>query len=89
MNTGFVGIGSMGGMLVRALLRSGALELENVWVANRSEGKLKTLDAEFPGIQVASNRELVANCDLIFLCLNARDIVSVLAQTNSELYPGQ
>jgi len=30
MNTGFVGIGSMGGMLVRALLRSGALAVENV-----------------------------------------------------------
>jgi competence protein ComER len=89
MNTGFVGIGSMGGMLVRALLRSGALEPENVWAANRSEGKLKALGAEFPGIHAASNRELVANCDLIFLCLNAEDLASVLAQTDSELYPGQ
>jgi pyrroline-5-carboxylate reductase len=39
MNTGFVGIGSMGGMLVRGLLRSRALAVENVWAANRSEGK--------------------------------------------------
>jgi len=58
MNTGFVGIGSMGGMLVRALLRSRALTVENVWVANRSEGKLKALASEFPGIQVASGRKL-------------------------------
>jgi competence protein ComER len=89
MNTGFVGIGSMGGMLVRALLRSGALAVENVWVANRSEGKLETLAAEFPGIQVASSRKLAAGCDLIFLCVKAGDAASVLAQMDPELYPGQ
>ncbi len=89
MNTGFVGIGSMGGMLVRAFLRSRALAPENVWVANRSEGKLKALAAEFPGIHVASNRKLAANCDLIFLCLKAGDAASALAQMDPELYPGQ
>ena len=89
MNTGFVGIGSMGGMLVRALLRSRALGVENVWAANRSEGKLKALAAEFPGIHVASDRELAANCDLVFLCLKAGDAASVLAQMDPELCPRQ
>jgi len=89
MKTGFVGIGSMGGMLVRAFLRSGALAAQNVWAANRSEGKLKALAAEFPGIHVASGRKLAANCDLIFLCLKAGDAASALAQMDTELYPGQ
>ena len=89
MNTGFIGIGSMGGMLVRALLRARALAVENVWAANRSEGKLTALAAEFPGIHVASDRKLAANCDLIFLCLKAPDAVSVLAQMAPELHPGQ
>jgi competence protein ComER len=89
MNTGFVGIGSMGGMLVRALLRSRALAVENVWVANRSEGKLKALAADFSGIHVASVRKLAASCDLIFLCIEAGDATSVLAQMGPELYPGQ
>lgn len=89
MNTGFVGIGSMGGMLVRALLRSQALAAENVWVANRSEGKLKALAAEFPGIHVAGSRKLAASCDLIFLCIKAGDAASVLALMDPDLYPGQ
>ena len=89
MNTGFVGIGSMGGMLVRALLRSQTLAVENVWAANRSEGKLKALAAEFPGIHVASNRKFAANCDLIFLCLKAGDTASVLAQMDPDLSPEQ
>jgi competence protein ComER len=79
MNTGFIGIGSMGGMLIRALLRSRALAVENAWAANRSEDKLTALAAAFPGIHVASNRKVAANCDLIFLCLKAPDATSVLA----------
>jgi competence protein ComER len=89
MNTGFVGIGSMGGMLVRTMLRSRALAGENVWVANRSQAKLEALAAEFPGIHVASDQKLAANCDLIFLCLKAGDTASVLAQMDPELHPGQ
>jgi competence protein ComER len=89
MNTGFVGVGSMGGMLVRRLLRSRALTVENVWAANRSEGKLKALASEFPGIHVASARKLAANCDLILLCLKPGDASSALAQMDRELYPGQ
>ncbi len=89
MNTGFVGVGNMGGMLVRALLRSRALADEKVWAANRSEGKLKALAAEFSSIHMASNRKVAADCDLIFLCVKAGDAASVLAQMDPELYPGQ
>jgi competence protein ComER len=89
MNTGFIGIGSMGGMLVRAFLRFGALARENVWIANRSQARLDELAADFPALHVATNRQLAANCDLIFLCLNASTTASVLAQMDPELYPGQ
>jgi competence protein ComER len=54
MNTGFIGVGSMGGMLVRALLRSGALSPADVSVANRSKSKLETLALHFPGVHVMS-----------------------------------
>jgi len=56
----------MGGTLVRALVRSRALAVENVWAANRSEGKMKALAAEFPGIQVASNRNACRQLRSIF-----------------------
>lgn len=89
MNTGFVGIGSMGGMLVRALLRAGALTAKDVCVSNRSPQKLAALAAEFPGIRLATNRELARHCELIFLCVKAGDAPSALAQMDAELYPGQ
>jgi len=80
MNTGFIGIGSMGGMLVRAFLRSGGLARENLWVANRSQAKLDVLAASFPGIHIASDTQLAAQCDLIFLCLSAADAATVLVR---------
>lgn len=89
MNTGFIGTGSMGGMLVRAFLRTWALVPGNVWATNRSQAKLDLLSAEFPGIHVAGSRQLAASCDLIFLCVKSGDAPSVLAQMDPELYPGQ
>jgi len=89
MNTGFVGIGSMGGMLLRALLRSNALAPQNTWAANRSQAKLNALREQFPEVHAVSNRGLAAECDLIFLCLKAGDSASALAAMDPELHPGQ
>jgi competence protein ComER len=89
MNTGFIGIGSMGGMLVRALLRSGALAPNDVSAANRSAEKLDALAAAFPGIHISSSREVAAHCGLIFLCLSASDTASVLAEVDAEFSPAQ
>jgi competence protein ComER len=89
MNTGFIGIGRMGGMLVRTFLRSGALEVENVWVANRSQAKLDSLAANFQGIHIAGARQIAAQCDLIFLCLSASDTAGVLAEMDPELSSAQ
>jgi competence protein ComER len=76
-------------MLVRSFLRSGALTPECVWAANRSRAKLDVLYASFPGIHIASNRQLASECDLIILCLNAADTDAVLAQIGPELSSGQ
>lgn len=89
MKTGFIGIGSMGGMLSRALLRSRALAPDHVWAANRSSAKLDALRAEFPGVHVGTNRDVAAACDLIFLCLKPADTPAALAEMDQDLRAGQ
>jgi len=89
MNTGFIGIGSMGGMLARGFLREGTFAAENVWLANRSQKRLQDLSRDFPAVHLASNRQVAAHCDVIFLCVKAGDTSSVLADMDPELYPGQ
>ena len=89
MNTGFIGVGSMGGMLVRAFLRSRALAPQDVWAANRSRARLDALAAQFPGIHIVSNGQVAVQCELIFLCLSPADTPAVLAQIDSHLSPRQ
>jgi len=89
MNTGFIGIGSMGGMLVRALVRSGALEAQQISVANRSQAKLDALVVHVPGIRAVSSRQLAAQCDLIFVSVGPKDMAAVLAEIDPELTRGQ
>ncbi len=89
MNTGFIGIGSMGGMLVRALVRSGALEPQQVSVANRSRAKLDALAAYAPGIRAVGSRRLAAQCETIFVCVGPKDMAAVLAELAPELTRGK
>jgi len=85
MDTGFIGTGSMGGMLVRVLLRSGALAPQEVWAANRSPAKVDALEADFPGIHIAGAKQVAAKCDLILLCVSAADTADVLMQIDGDL----
>jgi len=81
MHTGFIGIGSMGGMLLRSLLRAGALAPDDVWAANRTP---RALPAR---VHAASAAEVAAQCDLIFLCVSAGDTAAALAQMDAALSP--
>jgi competence protein ComER len=85
MKTGFIGIGSMGGMLVRALLRSGALSPTDVYAANRSTDKLDVLAANVPGIQVVSCSQLARHSDLIFMCVGTEDMAGLLSEIDAEV----
>lgn len=85
MKIGFIGVGSMGGMLVRSLLRSGAVSPQDVFASNRSKMKLDELPAQFPGIHVAGSAEVAARCDVIFICVGAFEVAAVLTQMDSKL----
>lgn len=89
MNAGYIGMGSMGGMLVRAFLRSGALAAEDVWVADHSKAKLDVLVAGYKGIHIGSARQIAQRCNLIFLCLSEADTAAVLAEMGSDLSGAQ
>ncbi len=89
MDTGFIGIGSMGGMLVRTLLRSRVLSPQNVWIANRSKAKLDALLLDFPGIHAVGSSHLAAQCNLIFVSVGPRDMAAVLAEIGPNLSPQQ
>lgn len=61
---GYVGLGLMGTPMTRRLLKAGY----HVSVWNRSEGKLAPLVAE-GAIRAATPRDLLANSDIVFMCV--------------------
>ncbi|WP_151735948.1 late competence protein ComER [Paenibacillus tengchongensis] len=70
MKVGFIGTGSMGGLLINAFLAAGALAPGDVLASNRSRHKLLQLESRYPGINLCgSNRETAAGSDILFLCV--------------------
>lgn len=64
MTFGFIGCGNMGGAVARAVCKGAGAD--KIWLANRTRAKAEALAAEL-GCHVGSNREIAAQCDLIFL----------------------
>ncbi|MDZ4660090.1 MAG: pyrroline-5-carboxylate reductase [Pseudomonadota bacterium] len=75
---GFIGVGSMGGAILKALLRAKVILPENAWATNRSPGKLTKISDEFPIHVARTNEELVENVDVVFVCVKPQDLLDVL-----------
>lgn len=77
---GFIGCGNMGGAIARAVCK--ATDPENVYLANRTTAKAEALAAEL-GCKAASNAEIAAHCDLIFLAVKPQMMADMLAPLKS------
>ncbi|TCP55835.1 competence protein ComER [Tumebacillus sp. BK434] len=81
MRIGFIGTGSMGGMLVRAFLQSTPSSELQVVACNRSPEKLAQLTSRFPQIETAASpEETVSRSDIVFLCVKPGDAKGVIQQ---------
>jgi len=83
---GFIGFGSMGGVLLRSLLRFGALIEQEVIVSTRSREKLSGFISKYPGLEVMhSNAELAEKCHTIFICVRTEDVKNVIEEIKPSL----
>jgi len=85
MNTGIIGYGSMGKMLLEKFSENG-LAPENLYVFNRTESKLAGVDKK--ATVCLSSKELAARCDIIFLCVLPSAIKAVLEDVRTEVKEG-
>lgn len=90
MKVGFIGTGSMGGLLIEAFLSSGALEACDVLASNRSPNRLLQLQSRYPGIHIcASNRDTAAGSDIVFLCVKPLQFKTLTDEIASSLREDQ
>ncbi|MFD2116158.1 late competence protein ComER [Paenibacillus yanchengensis] len=90
MKVGFIGVGTMGTLLVESFIKSGALEADNIMLYNRSVAKSKEVAAQFPSITLATSTvDIMKHCDIIFLCIRPLQFVDVLKEIKSVAHPQQ
>ncbi|PWW43168.1 MULTISPECIES: late competence protein ComER [Paenibacillus] len=79
MKVGFIGTGSMGSLLIYALIQSGALEPRQIAASNRTPSKVRQLSLRYPGLHESqSNRETVIRSNIIFLCVKPLEFKHVI-----------
>ncbi|WP_010270466.1 late competence protein ComER [Paenibacillus senegalensis] len=90
MNTGFIGTGSMGSLLIESFIKSDALLPQEITASNRNPAKVAQLAERYPGLRaVPSNREVALESELIFLCVRPMDIFNVINDIQPYIHPDQ
>ena len=82
---GVIGTGSMGGMLIRKFVETGAFPTGDVLASNRSPDKVRAV-AAVTGIRIAdSNLDLAAASDVIFICVKPLEVKPLLKELRGVL----
>lgn len=86
LKLGFLGVGNMGGAILRGVLSAGYLPEEDIAVCRRNRRKLEELSDEFPGLTCTESAlELAEMCDMIILAVKPQYLGDILAEIREEL----
>lgn len=86
LKLGFLGVGNMGGAILRGVLSAGFLGEEDIAVCRRNRRKLEELSDEFPGLTCTESAiELAEMCDMIILAVKPQYLGDILQEIREEL----
>lgn len=81
-----IGAGNMGGALARGLAQGSLVETRDICVSNPSEGKLKALKEEYPGIRVTTdNRACISGAEVIVLAVKPWKLDGVIREIMPDI----
>ncbi|REK77442.1 late competence protein ComER [Paenibacillus paeoniae] len=90
MNVGFIGTGSMGTLLIEALVASGALAPAEIAISNRTYAKAQAIADRYPGMRAEyTNAETARGSDILFLCVKPHEFIHVVGDIKSVIQPQQ
>lgn len=82
---GIIGTGSMGSMLARKFAESGKVAAGDVFLSNRTPGKMNELAESYGFTACRNNREAAGRSDLVFICVKPGDVRGVLEEIEPYL----
>lgn len=81
LEVGFIGTGSMGTILIEALIHSKAIPPTNIKIINRTIEKTKSLKNLYPELVIADSlEELIIKCQAVFICVRPGDYPEILKE---------
>jgi competence protein ComER len=90
MNVGFIGTGTMGSLLIEALIASGALSPAQIAISNRTFAKAQALADRYSGMRAEyTNAGAASGCDILFLCVKPLEFKKVVDDLKSVIRPHQ
>lgn len=88
MNIGIIGTGNMGSILADAILQSQSIQADQLKVYNRTTAKAIQLQHLHPEIDICSSvDQLVADCQLIFVCVKPSDMYPLFVNMKNHIAP--
>lgn len=86
---GFIGAGNMTQALVEGWLAKSLLKPEEIFVSNRTPGKLTRLKDQFGITTCATNEEVVDNCNAIILAVKPQDLEAAIEPISTSFSEDQ
>ena len=78
MKIGFVGAGNMTQALVKGMVESKEFKADNIFVSNRTPGKLLKLSEQYQVQTRTHNQEVINDCDVVVLAVKPQDFVGAM-----------
>jgi len=82
---GFIGAGNMTQALIKGTLESKQVKNSQIYVSNRTPGKLVKLTELYPGLNARQyNEEIVDECDIVILAMKPQDLPSAISEISEK-----
>jgi pyrroline-5-carboxylate reductase len=82
---GFIGAGNMTQALIKGILESKQIKNSQIYVSNRTPGKLVKLKELYPELNARQyNEEIVDECDIIILAMKPQDLPAAISEISEK-----
>ncbi len=85
MNIGFIGIGNMGGAIVKGLCQNENKIVDNIWVYDKNESKIKEYTEKYKVTAATSIENIISTCEVILVAVKPNVLKEVLGDREEEL----
>ena len=80
MKVSFIGAGNMASAIIQGIYKNRILDYKDIYVSNRSKGKLDVLKKECKVNISLDNKDVTKDADIIFLCVKPQVMETVIGE---------